>query len=406
MRKLVLGAIVGLLLCSTSAFAEGVEQRVKDLEKVVAEQQRTISDLTQRLDIKEELGSSWSSGEKEKTSWFDNLKFSGDLRYRHEYIDDDRKDRDRHRNRIRARLNLKAKVNDDVDVGFQLSTGGSATSGNATLTSLWAPKGFYLTKAYFDWHPGAVEGLHVIGGKMGIPFFRPQKSEVIWDGDLCPEGMLVKFSGDVSEDFELSAQVFGFWNVERSSDEDSGLFGGQVSGKFGFDAMDGSAYFFGGLGCFRYIHPTDNGGGLIDTDEIDYHLYNAFLEFGAKIQEIPFSVYVDYVTNTAVDNDDADDETTGWGIGLKVGKAKKPGQWEAKYIYKHVEKFAVFAGFADSDFGGGKANAEGHEVAAKVALMKNWTLGGTLFINTTGIADGDEEEDYMAFQIDLVFKFK
>ena len=47
----------------------------------------------------------------------------------------------------------------------------------------------WIDLAYFDWHPERVEGLNVIGGKMENPFYAPGKTELLWDGDLRPEGV-------------------------------------------------------------------------------------------------------------------------------------------------------------------------------------------------------------------------
>ena len=44
--------------------------------------------------------------------WAESIKWSGDLRYRHESIDDDTATTKRDRNRIRARLKMEAKIND------------------------------------------------------------------------------------------------------------------------------------------------------------------------------------------------------------------------------------------------------------------------------------------------------
>jgi uncharacterized protein YPO0396 len=65
--------------------------------------------------------------------WLENIKISGDLRYRHEHIDSEtvrqngtvgwRSGRDR--DRIRARLMFEAMVNGEWDLGLRLGTGES-----------------------------------------------------------------------------------------------------------------------------------------------------------------------------------------------------------------------------------------------------------------------------------------
>ena len=60
--------------------------------------------------------------------WVENMKISGDLRYRYEGIDSQSSGKwgpSINRNRIRARIGLYDKINDEVDLGFRLA-GGSA----------------------------------------------------------------------------------------------------------------------------------------------------------------------------------------------------------------------------------------------------------------------------------------
>ena len=105
--------------------------------------------------------------------WAEKVKLSGDFRYRHETIEAENDGKpDRHRNRIRARLGLKAKVNDEWSLGFRLAGGSEdPVSTNQTLSGSFSSKGFWIDRAYFDYHPTAIENLHVVAGKMGNPFY-------------------------------------------------------------------------------------------------------------------------------------------------------------------------------------------------------------------------------------------
>jgi hypothetical protein len=367
------------------------------------EQNRTIQKLLDRIAALESGGVAVGTireNDEEEKSWTDTIGLKGDFRFRHEWIDDARKERDRHRQRIRARLGLDAEVNDEVDVHLQICTGSDPISGNSTLSGLWAGKSISLTQAWFDYQPEWAPGLAIKGGKIKRPFITPMKSELIWDGDVNPEGGVVTYKTDVAEGTSVILAGYGFWTMERSSDADSGIFGAQVAGKHEFKMGDSDAHAGAGLSFFNYVHPTDGDGALIDDDELSYELLNAWLEFGAKVSGIPVAAYVDWVKNNGADDDD-----TGWAIGAKVGKAKKPGQMEGKVIYRHAEKHSSFPLLTDSDFGGGGANCEGFELGFKVNLAKHWDFGASLFVNDVGISDDDEEEDYKRLQLDLVFKF-
>lgn len=77
--------------------------------------------------------------------WARRVKITGDMRFRHENVDQDNaagvKDS---RQRIRARLKVAAKVNDQVDVGLRLVTSGSQTSGNRNLEGSFISKDLFL----------------------------------------------------------------------------------------------------------------------------------------------------------------------------------------------------------------------------------------------------------------------
>jgi hypothetical protein len=107
----------------------------------------------------------------------------------------------------------------------------------------------------------------------------------------------------------------------------------------------------------------------------------------------------DFVTNTA-----ADSLNNGWLVGLRVGKAKKPGSWEFRYIYRNVEQDAVVGTFTDSDFRGGGTDAKGHEFGGAVQLAENTAFNLSYFVNEIGL-EADDPADFNRMQIDLQLKF-
>ena len=152
MKKVILCACIVLLALFDTAFAEdqGRSDEIATLRRIVEEQNRTISGLLRRLEALEatqDEQADWIQEKKEeKPLWTEHVKLKGDLRYRYEYIDDDRKTNERHRNRIRARLGVDAEVLPILDLHFQLSTAeevdanghdeGDPVSGNQTLTNV------------------------------------------------------------------------------------------------------------------------------------------------------------------------------------------------------------------------------------------------------------------------------
>jgi len=409
-----------LLMLPATALAQQDQNEIETLQKTVEEQSRVIQELLQRIkavEVTQEDQGEWIETDKEaKPLWWEKVKIKGYLRTRYEYIDDESKDNDRNRARIRARLGVDAEVTPTVDVHFQLSTGGEVdgegdpVSGNQTMDNAWSSKNIWISQAWADWHPENVSGLHVLAGKIKHPFITPVKSELIWDGDVNPEGAVLKYKKSL-DSTDLMANAYGLYLIENKAAGDTGLFGVQGAVKHKFESFGDKAHVMGSLGYFDYVNiegeefildgdpfgnTTDPTGTLFAED---FELLNVFGEFGFSVKEIPVTLFADYVTNTA-----ADDEDTGWSAGFQVGKTKKPGSWQFRYLYKDIEQDAVFGTFTDSDFGGGGTDHEGHELNLAYQLAKNWQLAGSLFLNEKDVTGG-AGEDYTRVQLDAIFKF-
>jgi hypothetical protein len=338
---------------------------------------------------------------EEKPKWYDLIKIKGDLRLRYQAQDEDG-ERGRGRGRIRYRFNVEGKVVENVKVGLRLASGGDdPRSTNQTFDDTFSSKGINLDKAYVKYTPA--EWVELYGGKFGNPIWRP--SDLLWDGDITPEGLAAKLSFDAN-----SVDVFvntGFFVLEeRSSDDDTLMYVIQPGVKVGF-AENGHVklavayYGFSELQGRTLAHSagtnTDTGAGLM----YEYNSFAISAEAGVdKISEpVPYvAVFGEYVNNP-----DPDDDNTGYLAGLKFGakKVKKGGQWQAKYMYRHLERDAWPDVFPDSDFFDGGTHAEGHEVILVVGLMKHVTLGLDYY-NTDMIDDGVNQN---LLQADLVFKF-
>lgn len=434
MKKAVIGicVVVMMLLTRLSYGEETGQSEIEMLRRMVEEQNRTINQLLhriealesdhERVEVKQEEYGEWMEAKKsEKPLWSERVRVKGDLRYRYEHVRNDRRspDRDdnRNRNRVRARIGVDAELLPTLDLHLQLSTAevvdangkdeGDPVSGNQTLTNAWSLKNVWLSQAWADWHPEAAPGLSILAGKIKRPFITPVSSELVWDGDVNPEGAMIDYHREFDR-FELFVKGYGFWTIERKTEGDSGLFGAQGALKHNFTAFDDKAHVMGGLSYYDY-GDTDGEEFFVDGDPFgnstdptetffaeDFDLFEVFGEVGFRVRNVPVVVFADYVTNTAADDDDQ-----GWSVGFQV--ARSP--WKFRYLYKEVEKDAVFGAFTDSDFGGGGTNAEGHELNLSYKLTKNWELAATYFHNDTGIASGDDEEDYQRLQLDAKFKF-
>ncbi len=395
---------------------------VEVLKQQVAEQGRQIQSLQEKLEQLEtqdqknnqilarhinELNDKYEEPQwPDKFKWIENLKIYGDFRYRHETIEAENDSRaDQHRNRIRARIGLDTAVNEEWSLGFRLAGGSDdPVSTNQTLGSAFSSKSIWIDLAYADYHPLAVPNLNIIGGKMSNPFVNVGKNQLIWDGDLTPEGLAGKYKYSLSETDELFASGGGFWVTESSSGNDVSLWGAQGGWKHSFDK---TTYALGGISYYDYGNIQDQGPlygskffGNSSANNVfvnDYNLVELFAEAGTKIRELPVSLYGNYVTNCAADTGG----DTGWLVGCTLNKAKDPGSWEFSYDYRDLEKDAVVGTFSDSDFIGGGTDGKGSRFGAAYQITKNVQTAVSYFLNERGLND----DAYRRLQVDLLLKF-
>tara|TARA_R110002073_G_scaffold117619_2_gene256180 strand:+ start:3680 stop:4936 length:1257 start_codon:yes stop_codon:yes gene_type:complete len=338
-----------------------------------------------------------------ETSWAERIKWKGDYRFRYETIDQQGRD-DRERWRIRARPALVAKTSSTTIVGFGLATGGDdPVSSNQTLGNGSTSKKINLDLAYATWRP--VDSAYVTAGIFSNPYYRVQKSQLIFDGDYRTEGMAVGWANDM---FFATA---GYNFIESdSSKSDYGVWGVQLGAIFA--PVDG-AILTASAGYFDV--PTAGETAIFDDDffgnsfvvdqqgvevyEYDYNLTTASLKLALSVFDMPLAFYSDYVRNS-----DPEDFDTGYLIGLQLGNAKKRGSWQVRYQYEKLEANATLGLVTDSDFAGGGTDGKGSRIGVKYAIDDKWYVGATYFDNSTGFDLGDNE-DYKRFQLDTGFKY-
>ena len=341
-----------------------------------------------------------ASASAQEQGWADRIKLKGDVRLRHERIDEDGEE-DRARLRFRARFGLSATVSDDVKVIVQLATGGdNPVSTNQTFDDGFSTKDIGVDLAYVDWK--IRDGLNFYGGKMKNPLYKAGGVPLIWDGDLNPEGFALHYSAG-----NFFGTVGGFSAEERSSSDDSLLYVAQAGMKF---PLGDTASITAGAGYFAYTNTVGNepfydgsaNGNSVDINGdylYDYKNTEVFVELNTKLSGWPFKVYAHSTRNS-----DAPTEDTGFAVGAKLGSARNEGDMEFSWTYQDIEADAVIGTFNDSDFGGGGTDSDGHMLKAKYAVSKKIALGGTLFLNNVDRFQGTEH-DYNRLQLDVEFKF-
>lgn len=375
----------------------------EDLKKALDEQAKRIDELKTKLDAMAKEPKA-PAAENKPGLWTDRISFFGDFRLRLEDVDEDSK-RDRERGRMRARVGFKAVLNEETDFQFRLTTShdGAPASCDETYGEADSKKPIWVDLAYVDYHPAAVPGLNLLGGKMEMPFLSPGKNEMIWDANLTPEGAAVKYQTKVGK-VEPFAAAGGFWIEERSDGPDSALFGIQGGVKV---PLGGDFYVLGGAGYFDFGNlkgratlwdpPAGHGNTLdaADNYRYDFNELEAFAEFGFKVLSVPAVVFGDFVKNPA-----AGAEDQGWAAGLCLGRLKEPGNLAFRYEYREVEKDAVVGLYSERG-----TDRCGHTFGLEVQAMRNVVAALIFCMDEVGIADGEDEHDYRRVRLQVTVKF-
>ncbi len=148
-------------------------------------------------------------------SWLDELSINGDARVRYESFFGRQSpsalgtfdEVDRTRFRLRLRVGAVAKAG-DWSAGFRLAsgdTGGPASDGvstNTTFDQFTGKKPINIDLAFLMYEPSQIAGLKLLAGKMENPFW---ESDMVFDGDLTPEGIAEQYKHTFNDSYSLFA---------------------------------------------------------------------------------------------------------------------------------------------------------------------------------------------------------
>lgn len=311
-----------------------------------------------------------------------DYSIKGDLRYRHESQEKDSVlEKDRHR--LRARIGVYGDVNDRVTFGTRLATGSSdsPTSTNQDLTGEGSSKNIWLDLAYFK----IDYGVNATFGKMKQPW--DNISDLLFDGDVNPEGISTEYNVSLNESTELAYQAGHFILENNNTEDDVALYSAQVS--LTKDISE-SVGLKAGLSYYDYANMASQAGKN-NTAGIDFNIVQGFAELSLSQTSLPLTLFIDYAQNSEVDEED---------VAWMSGVSTKSGDWSYAYNYRDVGIDSIYGNWSDSDFHGGGTGGSGHKFKVKYAMDKNLSAGATYFV--TEKEDGTEVN---TLQLDLVSKF-
>lgn len=385
MRTMLKGAMFLLFImmsmsASLNAFAGEQESGTQQTEEIAK---------PEKADGKDHKKRSW---------WAEHIDLYGDFRLRYEMIKEGGKGY-RNRARLRARVGLTADVLKTLDLGIRIATGsGDPVSTNVTLGDGFSKKFLHLDLAYFDWHPCAE--LHVKGGKIVNPFYRPVKSELVWDADLTPEGLGIQYERALGP-VVLTANTGGFW-VNESSGDDTWLLGAQglvrynIKEKHMLYVLTGASYYYYTdlRGKPTLYDQSKSYGNSVDANgnyQDNFRELEAILEIGGRKWDMPMAIFGQYIINLATSTD-----RQGWMAGFYIGDRAKPFRPAFRYDYRWIQSDAAVGLFTDSDFNGHSTDGKGHEFNLDIPVHKQIFFEITYFLNTHGLAGGTRYQRVMA----------
>lgn len=367
------------------------------------------------------------------------IEFSGDMRLRYEnfWFDEDEFGTDRSdRNRMRYRLRLqgKAAINDYIDAVFRIGSGeNDHRSNNRTVgfDNDFGPDDLFVDQAYLrleapkEWVDGL--SLAATGGKMPNPFFwKGGKYDILWDGDINPEGVGALLAYEPLEELTLFSNAGYFVVKENGSSIDPHVLGIQAGALWaaGLDtevgarlawyswrSLDGA--FFARAAAFGSIlDGLADGAPTKDADDYNTGDLSVYLRL-TGIEGWPILVYGQIAKNfDAVDSQifgSAGKEDVGWGAGVEVGDKKKLVMLGLGYFSFEANFWP--AQYTDSDLFDGFTNRKGWAFYGAREILPNTELSVQLFVSdalrpsTGSFATSVSGSDRIRLQTDLLVKF-
>lgn len=432
MTMMIVAAVLALSVTLWGAEEPKKEEAVK--EEVKKEEPGAVSDsaVASPVETKKE--------ESAVPDWVKKIELKGDFRFRYQYqnFEDAVKDDTLERNRLRyrARIGLGAKVNDWAKVNFGIASGSYESkitpdqlasgkdvkaalgqdlrSTNQTFDDFFSHKPLWIDYAFAEFTPWSF--LTLTGGKMKNPFHTT--SELIWDGDITPEGAALQFKYAVIDELSLLANAGIFILDEIRALDDPMLGVVQVGAAVKVSDFDATATlsYYDPMNLMNAETNTGEGTKMLGYIKQGYYWKNiaAALDASYTIEEKYQIGFLGEMTANIYDlNKDAlgakADDNLAFFVGLKGGtKALKDlGDFQSSISYRQLGISSWIPFLIDADPLDGNVNAEGIKFDIKAGLYKNFSAAATLnyFWTLDKKFNSDKTNKDLILQLDLNYKF-
>lgn len=307
------------------------------------------------------------------------VAFSGDFRVRYESNAAGGGQPGRDRGVVRMRLRTGYEVSDRIHLGAMISTGQQSNprTGDVTLSDFGADLPLKLAQAYVEADLGPSQWT---AGKMPQPFLR---TELVWDGDVNPQGLAV--AGSLSPGSNLSFKATGLYFPvdESATGPDSDMLGAQLALGLAITPRAklqlAAAYYAYRLGSSPGTTPAAFRGNLVGPDGgylSDFKLADAIVTFDYEAfgPRWPLRLVGDYVRNHGA----AVAEDSGFELDVLFGRMSQPGDWRVSYGYAETGVDAVLAAFS-TDNTDIATNYVQHALAFDYAWTRDIVLNATAY---------------------------
>lgn len=347
--------------------------------------------------------------DKSAADLLSRLQVNGDLRLRYEGNFGDRDAPDRNRAVLRSRLSASYDVYRWLKVGSRLVIG-DPDDPNTADVSLGNFDDDLMVNLDQVYAAASVGNLTIYGGKFPQVF---RRTDLVWDGDVNLQGVGGTYHLPLGDDAALSGAGVYFVIDEDAAGPDSHMTGGQltltspVGDAFGFTLSSG--YYDYTLDSLGGADIGDFRSNLLGPDGAflsDFNLFNAIgtVTYNGFGEHWPVSLTGDYVRNLGA----ANDEDTGFGADIMIGRASEPGDWRFRYGYASVETDAVLAAFSNDNLTIATNYIE-HAVTADFIPATRVLLNLTYYLyrpKTAEFAGPNEPDDYLnRLRLNVVTRF-
>ncbi|MBL4730974.1 MAG: putative porin, partial [Sulfurimonas sp.] len=243
-------------------------------------------------------------------------------------------------------------------------------------------------------------------GKSKHFYYRPNKTQLIWDNDIRLEGLNYGYKNSKRIALGIN-KIHRLKNHEESIGEIY-MYTAQYMQPVKFDNytlnVGAGFYYYDGVKANTAPYKSGLKGNSEDVNghyAYNYRIAESFAEL--KFKDVfgkDLSVAVICAYNTAVSKNNL-----AYELSMQLGSTKNVYDWKIAYAYKDTEADAVFGAHSDSDFSGSGTGGKGHIIQPKMKVAKNVYIGGHFQWSKFEKGISKQNIDYRRTQLDLTLKF-